>query len=150
MIAIRSIDYVKVDGTPENIYKFCYQEALTETPMEVETANGTSMMRPTEVLEIIRGRKFMNPATGEHIVIGLSKQAQKLLGLNYEAWDNLQKDLKWYQTKHNKLINEARELQALQEASDKLVGSYQSAPWYQRLLWVFVGIPKQEENHEQS
>ena len=42
--------------------------------------------------ELVRGRRFIKP-NGEEIVIGITNQASEILGILYESYDNMNREL---------------------------------------------------------
>jgi len=85
MIVIRDIDWVKVD-------RDFYEQVSFERPLiRIEDKGGEYLQHIETVSELIVGRQYVNQR-GERVVIGKTKLAQEILGLEYEVWDNTRKE----------------------------------------------------------
>lgn len=83
MIVVKNIEILKTDKDPIELLS-------TIPPYEPIWCEGEPVQH--EVLaELIRGRHFHRPSDGAEIVVGVSKQAQEVMGILYESWDELQK-----------------------------------------------------------
>ena len=77
--------------------------------------------------ELIKGRIFIRP-DGTELIIGCSKQAADVIGIQYEAWDNLQQE-------HLKAARARDDAYAhIRELSE--------ASFLTRLKWLFIGIQR--------
>jgi len=85
MHLIKSVEVVAVDGRMASVAK------LVENEITFEFAPYSN--DPQEVLqieqELVEGTRFRNPATGEDIVVGMTEEVQKLIGLPMEAFANM-------------------------------------------------------------
>jgi len=78
------------------------------------------------VKDIIRGRRFRRPRDGTDVCIGIASDPSDLLGLQYEAWDNMESE--W---------NRQRGLTNMVERDRRqLLG----ANLWTRIKWVFTGV----------
>ncbi len=82
MIIIKNIEFIETDCDPVEL-------PTTTHPYSPVICGDEAI--PHDVLsELIRGMRFRRPSDGVYIVVGLSRQAQDVLGLTYEAWENLE------------------------------------------------------------
>jgi len=87
MIIIKHIDFLEVDRTRCEILSKPHFE-----PIFVKDNEGPRLGDFAEIhKELIVGRRFIRPSDGTDIYIGVSKQAQDIIGLQYEAWNNIEK-----------------------------------------------------------
>ena len=80
MLVITHIEAEEIPDIKVEIYSRLAMHGVLE---ETETAVAT---------EVIYGVRFKRP-DGSTINIGTSKQAQEVIGIQYEAWKNLEKEL---------------------------------------------------------
>jgi len=122
MILIKGIEYIEVDRDP-------YQILSESLPYQaVMVSNGTEC-RPESVeclTEFVSGRRFVRPSDGTDVVIGMSKDVSRLIGIQFEAYENIEKELKQW-------INRTSELSGKVNKAEK-------AGFFQRLKWLFNGI----------
>lgn len=114
MIVIKNIDFFETDMDPVEVYDNCVD------PTQAEFC-----------VELIKGRKFTRP-DGEKVVVAASKQAQDVLGLLYEAWEDLEKRFTATQNAYYKtwMCLEAREIE---------LSVYKNASFRQRIKYLFRG-----------
>ena len=89
MIVIKSVEYIETE-------KDIYEIDSTENPLSVipVTADGgIEYEEAAAVVEMLKGRRFRRPSDGIDIVVAPSVQSQEVLGLMYEAWDNMAEEL---------------------------------------------------------
>jgi hypothetical protein len=101
-----------------------------------------------DAMELIRGKRFVRHSEeewrvqdGPHVcgddcvdvVIGMSADTQNLLGLQYEAQENMQRSLDMLIVDNCEQGREIRELHTQKTAIE-------NASWRQRLKWLFTGI----------
>jgi len=113
MIIIKKIEIIETD-----------RDQVALLPME----SPNTLVFPCgnqEPVEIIRGRRFRRPSDGTDIIVGVSKQAERIIGIMYESWDNLQKS-------YDNISKEMRRYRKKVEESKK-------ANFMQRLKWLFKG-----------
>lgn len=92
MILIRSVDWIEIDGNYVKLTQI-------KTPPFSYLSERHS---PDEKIkeELIWGRRFVRSSDGTDVVIGVSDEAGKVLGLQYEAWEKLEKELYQARTEH--------------------------------------------------
>ena len=116
MIVIMEVKAVEVDRPIYKIQRFTKLPLLGGEPWKTIPAE-------TVHQEVIKGRRFRRPSDGTDIVVGCSKQAQDIIGIQYEAWENMEKAM-------NNMTNSFVDLQ------NKLSDIMASGIWT-RLKWVF-------------
>jgi len=98
VIVITKIEYKTTDNYQDKVEIFKFQNPefdinpLEHPQMQIHT-------------EMIKGRRFVN-AKGKQICIGMSKEVQELIGLPFEVFENLQKDIE-NERALNKSLNES-------------------------------------------
>lgn len=117
MLLITKIEFLDVDGDSHAV--------VDERQLEPLHPKDIGMTEEKIVRELVRGRRFTRPNDGVEIVIGLSKQAQDIIGLQYEAWEALEKDRDYW---HRKCI-----------ASRLKIDSIKMAGFWERLKWLVFG-----------
>jgi len=117
MLLISKIEFLDVDGDETTIFE--------SKPFEPLFLRGGEMIQAEVAQELVRGRRFRRPSDGEDVVIGCSKQAQDVIGLQYEAWENLEKDRGYWHT---------------QSAALRIkLDAVKSAGFLKRLKWLLHG-----------
>ena len=87
MLIIKHIDFIEVDKTR------CEILSHPPIPLFVKDNRGPKEIDSVEVeSELVIGRRFRRPSDNIDMYIGVSKQAQDVIGLQYEAWGNLHRD----------------------------------------------------------
>lgn len=108
MIIIKNIDFIETDRDPYEILS----TTIPYQPIHVVSNDGPETIDHTILRELIRGRRFRRPSDRKDMIIGVSEQAQDIIGIQYEAWDRLDEECqKWsdrcsYLTNENKAIKE--------------------------------------------
>ncbi len=89
MIVIKDVDTIEVD---ENTF---IQYMIKYTGSDIipcKNSEGGIVGEDIKyVSEAIRGRIFRRPRDNKDIVIGMSRKAQYLIGIQYEEWENMEK-----------------------------------------------------------
>lgn len=89
----------------------------------IPLADGSSSVEAETVQkEVIKGRRFVRP-DGEPMVVGVSQAAQDVIGLQYEAWESLEKDRDLW---HTQCVSARLEL-----------NQFKNAGLWQRLKYLF-------------
>lgn len=84
MIIIKNIEIIEVDRDP--------WELIAKIPMDgVIPVNGNKYIETKLFIELIGGQRFVRP-DGKELIIGCSKQAEEVIGIQYEAWGNMSKE----------------------------------------------------------
>ena len=122
MIIIKSISYIE---TPRDTEEVCLREP-PETKIPVYTERGAELCEVREIRTLIRGRRFVRPSDGQDIVIGCYPDVERLLGMQYDAWENMEYDLR----AANKQANSIH----------FLYNNLKKATLWSRIKWVFTGV----------
>ena len=118
MILISKIEYSEIEPDDHVTVDRYSDRYITSEPTPKDLA-------PNIETETIRGTRFVRPSDGTDIVIGCSGEAAELIGIQYEAWDNLKKDLAYSDYMIKGLQAEIKKIK--------------SAPFFTRLKWAFFG-----------
>ena len=121
MIVIKNVEFYETQKDPIEIVS---QSGPYEA-IEVLSERGNCIVPVSEVREWIYGRRFQRPSDGVDVVLGLSKQAQDVLGLQYKAWENMSAELCHYHCANH--------------AYQKKIENAQKATVWTRIKWVFSG-----------
>lgn len=73
------------------------------------------------VSEIVTGRRFINPRTNFDMIIGYTTEAEKILGITYESFDNSEQRRK---EAENKLFIVEKELDTMKKNKKKADWNY--------------------------
>ena len=117
MILITKIEYTEVDGDVREIFQHKRRPIFRN--------NHRERVDEKVVREVVRGRRFCRP-DGREIAVGLSEQAADVLGLQYEAWRELEQRA---ENHRNREMNLDWELLAIKKAG-----------FWTRLKWLFTGV----------
>lgn len=121
MILIKHIEFLEVQGDEHRILHEAEPwELLPAVDQDGPSATDVATIRS----EYIRGKRFHRK--GHTVVIGCTEQASGVIGIQYEAWDNLE-----------------RALEASREARrdlTELLLLYKAATLWKRLKWLFTGV----------
>lgn len=129
MILIKNIEMVEVDRDP-------YEILSTIHPYEaISVYNGSNIehIEHEVFTELIRGRRFIRP-DGKELIIGCSKQAEEVIGIQYESWENL---MGLHESTREELY---REKGKLLKANEELYAIKQLG-FFKRLVLLFKGYP---------
>ena len=85
MILIDKIEFINIDA--DQIELAHYKEP--DYPFLVGTEHGEDIKTASVIRELVKGRRFRR-SDGTDVVIGHSKDTGDILGLSYEAFDNLE------------------------------------------------------------
>ena len=124
MLVIRKVEFLEVNKDPLELL------ATTQPGMPVEC--GEELVPVDFFKELIRGRRFVRPSDGIDIIVGCSRQAEEVIGLQYEAWDNLQNAYAAEQINHHRTTSE------MYEYKSRVDEMFRSSFW-QRLKWLVIG-----------
>lgn len=117
MLLISKVEFLDVDGDEQTIF-----ETKPREPLPLKCGE---MVEAKVAQELVRGRRFRRPNDGTDIVIGCSNQAQDVIGLQYEAWESLEKDRDHW---HTQCV-----------ASRLKIDSIKKAGFWERLKWLLRG-----------
>lgn len=136
MIVIKSIDFFEVHGERHEFYDRYIKNG--NPLMKVGTAVGSDQVMVEEVAELIKGREFRSPG-GRSVVIGVSAQAQDIIGIQYEAWENQSRLVEELSRDNGRLTTKADQLH--RQSKEKLIelNEIKTASFWVRLRWLFFG-----------
>lgn len=117
MLLISKIEFLEVEGDERTIFE--------TKPWEPLKLKGGEMVEAKVAQELVQGRRFRRPADGTDIVIGCSKQAADVIGLQYEEWESLEEDRDYWHTQS--------------VASRLKLDSITNAGFVERLKWLIRG-----------
>ena len=121
MILIKHIEFCEVDRDSVSIWARINPYGA----VEVLSDHGETTVSVSEIRELVRGRRYQRPSDGTDVVIGMSQQAQDVLGLQYEAIETMRDDVDRY---HRLFMSERNKVEAAKRAS-----------LWDRIKWVFQG-----------
>ncbi len=95
MILIKSIETIEVEGDLHNIYQNyghqghvpCYKNGAEPSSESIEV-----------IQELVRSKHFVQ-ADGQRVYIGQTKAVADVIGIQYEAWDSMEKRLEEVRSK---------------------------------------------------
>lgn len=118
MILVKNLEIIETDRDPMEIVSM-------HLPHDYIPVNGGEKAIPCKQLrELIRGRRFRRP-DGKDMIIGMTRQVQDIIGIQYEAWDTLNEALDSYRIQARKY----------ESALDNLHNS----GFFKRLKMLFIG-----------
>ncbi len=95
---------------------------------------------PTKTyLEIIKGREFIK-SNGERIFIGMRNEAEEVLGIYYDAWDELHKQINGLYRCIHSSANVIDDTRMERNEKEKEIEKIKSYGFWKRLKCLFVGI----------
>ena len=127
MIVIKRIDFIETDQDPFEILS----STAPNHYVPVLENNEPEMISAYALTELIQGTRFRRP-DGTNIIIGMSKQASDVIGIQYEAWAESEKRANnWCEAfkKENKELSNLRK-----------------TPLLNRIKFVFTGINYERNN----
>jgi len=122
VLLIKNIEFIETDRDP---YEIINLKSPYEA-VEVLSNRGREVVSVNEIRELIRGRRFVRPSDNKDIIVGCSKKAEDVIGIQYEAWDTLEKDCQAWSAKTSKLISE--------------ISDIKKSGLFKRIKFVFTGI----------
>ena len=122
MILVKKIEYIETDRDPIDIISM----VRPNYPVRVGTEKGAKLVEVSEIHELIKGRRFVRPSTQTDIVIGMSKQASEVIGIQYETFDNMEESI--------------AQLTSQQRVDRETLDKIKSASLLKRLTWLFTGV----------
>lgn len=134
MIVITNIDTIEVDREYYELDPYRHQK------MPVLLNDQKTYMDTSYVVEQIRGRKFRRPDSGAEIIIGASKQAQDIIGIQIEAWEAMEIERDHFYSLAIQRKKENNDMFIQWTGSLKSLGNIFNAPFLTRLKWLFTGV----------
>jgi len=126
MILVKSIEIIETDQDPINII----HRNAPSTPIRVNNGKATALC--SEISEMVRGRLFVR-GDGTEITIGMTQDAQDVLGIQCEAWDNIQDAYNESQREYREAMRTASMFQLELEELSK-------TGFFGRLKMLFTGV----------
>jgi len=133
MIVITNIEYFEADRDEVNY--FLNDNNPYDHPMFFPT-KGTPVDRQFLEKEFIRGRRFRRPSDGTDIVVGLTVKCQGVLGLTYEAWENLSSEIDGLSKHNNALTRQNELLKSEMYGYKSRVDEMADMSFWRRLKWA--------------
>ena len=121
MLLIKNIEFYETDRDPVQIIR----QSGSYEAIQVISDRGGCVVPLSEVRELVYGRRFVRPSDGTDLVVGVSQQAQDVLGLQYEAWQNMSDALDT--------------CQAASAIKSREIEDAKKATLWTRIKWVFNG-----------
>lgn len=142
MIVIRNIDAYEVANDIETVLGGKYPDGL----IDIKDPTGQRNERVSVITEHIKGRRYER-TDGTTIVVGFSQQAQEVIGITYEAWENADKTIMEL-SQRNALLHrqiedyrtEIKEATRSMETISYIQKQITQARWLTRIKWVFTGV----------
>ena len=130
MILIKSVDFIETDSDPYELYhKYADDKVFFVDPKE--------LMKEVEYTsEFVYGKQFRRPSDGKDIIIGVSKQAQEVIGIMYEAWET---QAKRYDDLRKACDVERQYKYWIINEFETYKNNIKQATFWQRLKWVIYG-----------
>lgn len=124
MIIIKDVDTIEVDEN--TLIQHLIRLSIFDV-MPCKDNNGKIVGEDTHYIEeVVRGRIFRRPRDNKDIVIGMSKKAQYLIGIQYEAWENMEKRI---EEKRKEIIK-----------LETIIKKSTEASIFTRLKWLIFGF----------
>lgn len=122
MIVVKRVEVETFDKDPIVVNHF----PVPDPPV---SALGNGKIKPLDVRqEVIKGKAFRN-AEGEEVIIGMSNEAQELLGIPFQAFEDMRLWLE--QTR--------RDLEGCLQDHIKYKQKVRQAGFWERLKYLFTG-----------
>lgn len=96
MIIITEIKTIQTDQSAvEEILQSTNRDFLSSVRI------GDQIVDVIELRKLIKGRRFIDKRNNIDVVVGVSNEAGKILGLMYDSWENMQVDLESLRTQRD-------------------------------------------------
>ena len=105
MIVVTEIKAIKV---PDDFREYVLRTRTDTIPVECNGFHDD--MSTHEVVELVRGRRYINPRDNTDVIIGYGTEAEKIIGITYDCFERSQQ-LK--EDAETKLFNKEKELQMI-------------------------------------
>ena len=122
MIIIKHIEFIETDRDPFEIIR----QNMPYVGIPVITDEGEDIVECSLISELIKGRRFRRPSDNKDIVIGVSKQAQDVIGIQYEAWAT---EFKLRCSLEDRLSD-----------SNRMLNYINNSSVFERFKWLFTGV----------
>lgn len=129
MIVITDIKYIRVDS--DDVYALFKNKSMYDSVL-LNTDEGQQYRTVESVIEFIKGRRFTTP-NGETLVVGVSDEVGKLLGIHAEAWKSLEADVEYWR---NTVKKQDKEILTCKNS----LHTVNNASRWERIKWVFTGV----------
>ena len=128
MIVITNIEYLETNRNPIELIREHGHSGFIP-------CKGNQVIETKVMLELVRGRHFHRP-DGTEICIGMSRQAQDILGLQYDIWDNMRQELDAADSEIASLRKKLSEYIGVR----KDIEDARSASFITRVKWLLFGF----------
>ena len=126
MIVITDVKIIKVDENP------CILDKYNHNFFSAEPCNINDMYI-TRQSEFVKGRRFINREKGIDVIIGVSNEAGKLLGIQYEAFQGLEHQIQDLRSQ----LEVANDFKRIYMEKIKIL---EKSSLLKRLKYLFTGI----------
>ena len=123
MILISRIEII--DTGDQDPYKIISMH-MPDSTVPIMTQDGPDAVKCSHIIELVKGRRFVRPSDGLDVMIGCSRQAQDLIGIQYDAWKSQERLSEGYRNRIDDLIT--------------TLVKFRKASLWTRIKWVFSGI----------
>lgn len=118
MIVVTEIKTLKTDRDVHQLHRAMAMTGYIGNPRSYDEAQITT--------EMIEGRRFVNPKTGEDIIIGWSEDVQKLLGFPFEVIESQSKLISEQLNKVSSLSDEIRAYRIMMNEANDIITRYEN------------------------
>ena len=91
MLLVKNIEFVEVDKE----FVELLHTRVGNPKFSLHSNKGSTLCTAEEIRELVKGRRFYRP-DGAEIIIGCSAQAAEIIGIQYEARDDISKRAEMY------------------------------------------------------
>jgi len=127
MICIKSIEVIEVERDDVEVAHFRWPDGYFETG-DYECSPMTAEL----TYEMVRGRRFRN-RDGKEVCMGMTKQVQDAVGLPFEAFEDMEKEIYSLNKERKRLKQEVGDL-------TRALMKLHNTGFWGRLKWLFVGV----------
>lgn len=99
---------IKTINVPDDFREYVMRTRMGTVPVNCDGL--VDYMDINEVVEIVRGHRYINPRDNTDVIIGYGTEAEKVLGITYDCFDQSQQLREDAETK---LFNKEKELNDL-------------------------------------
>lgn len=131
MIIVSDAKIMHVDRNPAEILQTVRQEHDYVMPSQ-----GEAPISAKDFRELIRGRRFRRP-DGSTLVVGLDRSLQDLIGIHFEAYDELQGRIESIGRKWQSEFSKHKVTKQKLEEAEDTIDTISNFTFIDRLIWAF-------------
>ncbi len=129
MLLIKDVQVCRVPDR-ETFYQYMEDSPV---PRDYVPVDGGKDVMPIKIYrELVRGRVFVN-RNKQKVCIGMTNEAGEILGLEYEAWENMNRSL-------DAVRHEVSDLRTKLSQAQTTLTRIHNGSWWVRLKWLFTGV----------